>query len=217
MSEAAARSQVRFSQKEDPSDIDPLLVPIADIKTFFGVTDTALDAPLTMAAAMVSAAIRTYVGRMLTKAEYTETFEYVAEPKIERYLIEVPIHTILDPALGVVMNSQTGRVVLMAGPVAVVVYEGGYETLPADLMGVFFELVRQQMAFMGYDKIGTSQAVVAPPEKAIWVGTLKVEYAVGANSSQAKATGGGGFSADAMAPYAWILDSYRSHRRLVAT
>lgn len=217
MSEITTRSQVRFSEKTDPADMDPLLVPLADIKSFFGVTDSALDAQLTLAAAMVSAAIRTYTGRMLTHGQYTETFTDVFEPKTERYLIETPIDNYSPTNVGSLLNKNTGRIVLTGGPSHTVTYFGGYQELPRDLYGVFVELVRQQMAFMGHDTIGNSQAVVAPPEKAVWVGTLKVEYAVGANSTQAKATGGGGFSEDALAPYAWILDSYRSRTRLVAT
>jgi hypothetical protein len=216
MSESTIRSQVRYSEKIDPDPLPPL-ISVADVKAFFGVIDNVLDAPLTAASAIVSSVVRSYTGRVLTKGTYTETFRDVFEPKAERYLIETPVHDLTVPSGAALLNARTGRVLLLAGPLSSLEYEGGYDPLPADLGAVCMELVRQQMAFMGYDQIGSAGQVNAPPEKAVWIGTLKVEYAVHASSQRAKSAGVGAISADGLAPYAVILDLYRSPRAMVAT
>lgn len=216
MSEATVRSQVRFSEKTDNDPLAPL-VSVDDVKTYFGITDTALDIPLGMAVDIVSAVIRGYTGRTLSYGAYSEIFTDVFEPKIERYLIETPVE-IYDPAnIGVLLNKNTGRISLTGGPTHTILYEGGYAALPADLMAVFMELVRQQMSFMGHETIGTARPADAPKEKAIWLGSLKVEYAISATTAGAQATGMGALSAQALAPYAPILDQYKSYRKMVAT
>jgi len=216
MSEATVHSQVRYSEKTDNDPLSPL-VTVDQIKAYFNVTDTSLDIPLGMSADIVSAVIRGYTGRTLTYGSYTEVFTDVMEPKIERYLIEVPIEDFYPANLGGLMNKNTGRAFLVAGPRAEVSYDGGYQTLPADLMAVTMELVRQQMGFMGYETIGTARPADAPKEKAVWVGSLKVEYAINATTVAAQAGGMGALSPQALAPYADILNSYMTRARLVAT
>lgn len=216
MSETTVRSQVRYSEKTD-NDTPVPLVDLATVKTYFGVTDTNLDGPLAIAIDVVSSVIRGYIGRMLTYGHYTEIFTDVFEPKTERYLIETPVENYRVTNIGSLMNKNTGRVVLTGGSLLTIEYDGGYQEIPADLKAVFMELVRQHMAFMGYEKIGTASPATAPPEKAVWVGTLKVEYAIAANSPMSRASGAGALSEDALAPYAAILDRYISHRKLVAT
>lgn len=216
MSESTVRSQVRYSEKTDVDPPVPLVI-LDDVKTYFGITDTALDGPLTIAIDVVSAVIRGYTGRTLTYGQYTEVFTDVFEPKIERYLIETPVDDYYASNVGFLMNKNTGRIALTGGPLLTIEYDGGYQEIPADLKAVFMELVRQHMAFMGYEKIGTASPATAPPEKAVWVGTLKVEYAIAANSPMSRASGAGALSEDALAPYAAILDRYISHRKLVAT
>jgi hypothetical protein len=216
MSEATAKSQVRHGEKTDNDPLAPL-VSLDEVKAYFGIMDTALDTVLTMAADIVSSVIRGYTGRTLTYGSYTEVFTDVMEPKTERYLIETPIEDFYPANLGGLMNRNTGRVYLVAGQRVDVAYDGGYQVLPPDLMAVTMELIRQQAAFMGHDNLGTAPSALAPIEKAVWLGTLKVEYAVAATSPQSKAAGAGALSADGLAPYAIILDQYRSHRKLAAT
>lgn len=217
MSEATAKSQVRASQKTNAAPPEDLLCPLSEIKIYLGVTDTALDMVLTLAASIVTDVIRDYTGRVITKGTYTEEYRDVFEPKVERYLIETPIDAIQDPTAATLLNSQTGRILLTGGPAHTVTYAGGYDPLPGGLRAVFMELVRQQMGFMGYEQVGTAPSANAPQEKAVWVGTLKVEYAVAATSAAAKAIGMGALSKDALAPYAMILDQYVARTKLVAT
>lgn len=219
MSENTVRSQVRFSEKRD-EDVPAPLFTLAEVKAYFGVVDTALDAPLTTALNIVSAVIRSYTGRTLSKGNYTEVFTDVSQPKTERYLVEIPIDIITAPegVQGVqLMNRATGRIEMISGPEVVIEYIGGYDPLPAELVGVGMELIRQQMAAMGYDTIGTGPPATAPQERAVTVGTLKVEYAISATSAQAKASGAGAMTFDALGPYSWILNGYMSYRKMVAT
>jgi hypothetical protein len=180
---------------------------------------------------MVTGVIRTYTGRHLSFADYAETYTDVVDEKLERYLIEVPVERLLPPVVRRIrgrnvvevmnnvqlMNRNTGRIVMMAGPSVTVTYKGGYSALPQDLAGVFLELVRQQMSFWGHDNLGTMQGSGVPMEKAVTIGSLRVEYAVAATTSMAKASSGGALSVDGLAPYSMILDNYRSYRRLIAT
>ena len=216
MSESTARSQVRFSEKTD-NDAPVPLVTVDEIKLFFNIQDTSLDAQLAIATEIVSAVIRGYTGRNLTYGGYTEVFTDVMEPKIERYLVETPVEDYYPTNTGSLLNRNTGRVALVAGPRVEIAYDGGYQTIPADLSAVCTELVRQQMAAWGVEELGSTRPANVPQEKAVWLGTLKVEYAVNATSAQAKASGAGGFSEAALAPYLPILERYRSHRSLVAT
>lgn len=216
MSESTVRSQVRYGEKTDNDTSSPLL-SLDDIKTFFNIQDDVLDTQLMLANDIVSSLIRAYTGRTLTYGRYTEVFTDVMEPKTERYLVETPVQDFYDTNVGGLLNKNTGRVVLVAGPRVEISYDGGYDPLPADLAAVCMELIRQQMAAWGVETLGTTRPANVPQEKAVWLGTLKVEYAVNATSTQAKASGAGGFSDAALAPYSIILDKYRSHRVLVAT
>lgn len=218
MSEVAARSQTRYSELL-PKTAPAPLKSLADMKTWFGVTDAAYDAQLTLAGDAVSQAIRNYTGRYLTLAEYTENFNYVVVDKPERYLVETPIK-MFDTVVNVgaeLLNKMTGHIFMTAGARQSIVYEGGYDPLPADLTIVFYDLVRQQMSAWGIEELGTAKPANVPQEKAVWLGTLKVEYAISAASVQAKASGAGGISDAALAPYAATLDFYRAARRLAAT
>lgn len=220
LTDVTAASQVRFSELTPKTKVEDLLIQIDVIKTFFGVKDTSLDVQLTLAAGIVTSAIRTYTGRYLSFGEYQEVFTDVSDQKPERYLIETPIRelypnvTVPSPQADL-LNANTGRIVMTAGPVVEVHYQGGYETLPADLVGVFLELIRQQMAIWGVITLGNMSSTT-PIEKSVTVGSLRVEYAVTGATPMARATAGGPLTVDGLIPYAGVLDAYVSYRRLVA-
>jgi hypothetical protein len=217
-SEQTALSQVRFSEiTSDLPDPLPPLVTLDKVKTWFGVTDSTLDQQLTVAIDIVSGVIRRYCGRTFSKANYTEVFQDVMEIKPERYLIEIPIISIADTNIASLLNRKTGRILMTGGPSLSIEYEGGYDPLPSDIVGVAMELIRQQMAAFGVTELGTNSPVVTPAERAVWVGTLKVEYAIGANSEAAKAAGAGAYADAALEPYSGVLDSYKSYRVVMAT
>lgn len=215
MYEQGSQSQIRYSEKIDPAGIPEMLVDLAGIKAYFQITGSELDYPLMAAGSTVTTVIRNYTGRTISKAEYVENFEFVNDQKPDRYLIETPVLNLVSGAT--LQNSKTGRILLTGGPLLTVTYEGGYDPIPWDLVSVYMELVRQQMSLMGHEQIGTARPADAPPERAVWVGTLKVEYAVGQTSPSVRAQGMGAITSDALAPYAEVLDSYMSHRRVAAT
>jgi hypothetical protein len=210
--EATIKSQVRFSDFD--TNVSGPLRTVEEVKAWFGITDTTHDTQLALAVDAVSAAIRGYTGRVLTSGTHTETFRDVMDIKPERYLQEIPVASVTGALL---LNKRTGRVTLTGGPELVVEYEGGYTDLPADLTVVFYELVRQQMGAWGVEQLGNAKPADDPREKAVWLGSLKVEYAISATAAQAKASGAGGISEAALAPYANVLDQYRAFRTLVAT
>lgn len=217
MSEETARSQVRFSEKIDPDDLPPELVSVDDIKTYFGITDTTLDIPLLASSAIVTAVLRSYTQRALSLGTYIETYTDVHERKPERYLIETPVQDLGPGSDGTLMNKKTGRIWMVAGQKRVVTYAGGYNPIPMDLMAVYMELIRQQMALMGHDQIGTAPPVSALTERSVTVGALRVDYAAGANSQAVTSSGRGAITKEALAPYADILLQYCARTSLVAT
>lgn len=216
-------SDTRFSQFDYTEPLPPLF-DYATVKAWFGLTADTPTVKVTAAMGAISAAIRSYTGRILTKGSFTETFEDVREETVCRYLREIPMDLTTAPKVNVglgqqdleVFNAKSGRVKLLAGPRVVVSYDAGYNPLPDDLQIVFMELLRLQMAQLGESPFGTSTAVT-PQEKAVWVGTLKVEYAVSATSDQTQATIAGGITSAALAPWSSVLDQYRSRGMLAAT
>lgn len=210
-------SDTRRSEFVTPVPLPPLF-DFAAVKDWFALPDSQPDTKLRVSMGAVSKAIRDYTGRVLTKGEFTETFVDVISEKSLRYLRETPV-VVTKPArsrTGVLstdvplLNSQTGLVRLPAGPVVQVTYTAGYDPVPEDLQIVFMELLRMQMAMLGATSFGSSSMNSGPQEKAVWVGTLKVEYAVSATTEQAKASGAGGITAAALAPWSEVLDYYRT-------
>jgi hypothetical protein len=216
-------SDTRFPQLDGPESLPPLF-DYAAVKAWFGLTEDTPNVRVTVAMNAVSTAIRNYTGRTITKGAFTETFEDVREDTTCRYLLETPLDLTVPPKVDAgmgeqdleVFNAKTGRVKIFAGPRVRVSYSAGYDPVPDDLQIVFMELLRLQMAQLGESTFGTA-TTVTPQEKAVWVGTLKVEYAVSATTEQSKAAAAGGITADALAPWASVLDMYRSRTSLVAT
>jgi hypothetical protein len=216
-------SEVRFSEFV-PFDPLPPLVDYAAVKEWYALTPATPELKVQVSMDAISAAIRDYTGRILSKGQFIETFENVREDTTCRYLREIPIDMSTPPLLNAgmgdveltVLNARSGRVQLLAGPRVRVTYTAGYATLPSNLQIVFMELLRLQMAQLGEDQFGNS-TTTSPQEKAVWVGTLKVEYAVSATSEQSKAASAGGITAAALAPWANVLDEYRALGKMVAT
>lgn len=216
-------SDTRFSEFIPPDPLPPLF-DYAAVKEWYGLTPTTPEVKVQVSMDAISKAIRDYTGRVLTHGTFQETFENVAEHTICRYLRETPIDMTTPPKLDAgmgeveltVFNARSGRVQLLAGPKVKVTYDAGYSVMPGDLHIVFMELLRLQMAQLGVEQFGNS-TTISPQEKAVWVGTLKVEYAVSATTEQSKAASAGGITAAALAPWSNVLDQYRSYGTLVAT
>lgn len=216
-------SDTRFSEFIPPDPLPPLF-DYAAVKEWYALTPATPELRVQTSMDAISKAIRDYTGRVLTKGSFEETFEDVRGDTVCRYLRETPIDMTTPPKLDagmgpvdlVVFNARSGRVQLLAGPRVKVTYDAGYAVMPSDLCIVFMELLRLQMAQLGEDQFGNS-TTISPQEKAVWVGTLKVEYAVSATTEQSKAASAGGITAAALAPWANVLDEYRSRVKLVAT
>lgn len=191
----------------------PPLVSYDEVKNWFGLTDAI---PLPQVAGVMSAIsqlIRNYTGRILTHGEYVETFQLVSDEKAARFTREFPIDR---ATIGVeVLSYEQGSIRVPPGMFSDVTYLAGYEMIPADLTFVFMELLRMQMGIMEIPGFGVT--TTAPVEKAVSVGSLKVEYAVSANTSFAKLATAGGLSAEALVPWHGTLDAYRSFRTLVSS
>ena len=213
----------RYSEFNYTEPLPPLF-DYAAVKDWFGLAEATPTKKVATAMGAVSKAIRDYTGCIITKGEFTEIFQDVCDMAAYRYLRETPVFQVPAPTMETglgpqgleVKNWRTGRVYLHSGPSVTVVYTAGYDPVPPDLEIVYMELIRMQMAQLGEPTFGTSTTVV-PQEKAVWVGTLKVEYAVSATSDATKSSTAGGISEAALAPWALVLDEYRSRVKLVAT
>jgi len=228
-----------FPDPVPPSTPLPPLMPLDTVKGLLGVPldNVTLDSQITFAMNVVSALIRGYTGRSLTKGNYTDQFhppQTWAGPRGEAEggraflsLTEYPVQSIGEVKVnGVVQTALTYRAHRAIGvmwpngiPIPAeleITYLGGFDPIPFDLQGVFLALVRKQLTGMGVD-LSTAGAPVpsVAPIKSVTVGALKVDY----NVAQAdnSSSGGGAVTSEALEEYADVLDGYLHSRRLAAT
>jgi hypothetical protein len=191
------------------------LFTFAEVKAWFGLTESVATPQTTAAMNAVSKAIRDYCGRYISLGSYTETFVDVIDEKATRHLIETPVSGTLPAGL---LNRNTGLIRLTGGPSVPVTYTGGYSPIPDDLKICFMALLQQQMALFGVDPFGNSKPVGGPQERAVTVGTLKVEYAVSNQSDAAgSATAVGAITEEALVPWDSVLGNYRAARKYAST
>lgn len=193
---------------------DEPLVSLDKVKEWFGVTESYLDVQLSLASEAVSAVIRSYTGRYLTQAEFTETWldSVPGEPLVQ--LREYPLENVLEGAT--IYRKSSGQVIREGSSVR---YTAGYANLPADLSVIVFELIRQQMYLFGHEKFGTAASAPKTP-RSVAIGNLKVDFGAPATSNTAAvnlAKGAGSLTQDALAPYEQTLNGYRSNFAMVTT
>jgi hypothetical protein len=209
----------RFSDFSVVTDPIPGLVTEQETKDWFGITyplESPMDIQLIGSIEAVSQLIRDYTGRYLSYMEFREVWRDIEDRNGDRFLRETPLDEITSINDTIILNKATSRVLIPAGPETEVLYSAGYETLPASLRMVVMELIKQQMIALGYEDFGGNASGV-PPEKAVTIGTLRVEYAVPGNLQTIRTSGAGGLSVDALSPYKGVLDPLRSRFVLVGT
>lgn len=231
---------------DPPLNLNAPLMPIETLAPLLGLAlplNPPLDSQINFAAQAVSRLIRTYCGRFLTFGPYTEDFGHPSHLHRCREggrwgfkvnLTEWPVAEITALTLNgnpytvpATLHHDLGRLWLpWEGQPAYwpmplrVEYQGGWNPLPADLAGVFLDLVRRQLAAMGVDLAasGSTTSTATAPIKAVTVGALKVEYAVNSQQASAGAIGGNSpLGAAALEAYGSTLQPYMSVRRVAAT
>lgn len=163
------------------------LITLEQIKLLLGVSDTTYDPQIQFSLDLASKLIQDYTGRELVYAQYTEKF---FRPRFVLDLGEFPAYTVESstPELPAEyeFHRSTGlirtKMSMEAMSDITIVYTAGYSDMPADLVGVVLELVRRQLAAMNVDI--PALASLSPQTKGVTVGTLKVDYAVSAMTSQ---------------------------------
>lgn len=228
-------------------DWNASLMTLEDLAPLLGLTlplTEPLASQVPFATEGVSRLIRQYVGRNLSEGSFTEFFGqpgFLVRSSeggalgVKVNLTEWPVTEItaltvngvprtfppatINHSLGTLWLPWEGQPLTQAVPIGVE-YVGGYDPLPADVKGVFLDLVRRQLAAMGANLAagGSTIPAATAPIKAVTVGALKVEYAVASQPAAAGAAGGASpFTTDAVAGYASTLDEYRSVRKVAAT
>jgi hypothetical protein len=213
------------------------MMTLAEVKALLGVPsgEEGFDVQLTFAIDVVSSMIRDYTSRYLMLDTYIDEFvgPYPANGDLligagtrlnrdglflstwEFPIREVVSFTVdgLDSLPSYRMRRDYGLILPTGygpGSTIVVEYEAGYATLPANLKSVFLDLVRRQLAALGADISTVSTSNVEPaPMRAVSIGQLRVEYAMGVTMSNVSSTVLSPMSSMVLEEYAHVFALYR--------
>jgi hypothetical protein len=163
------------------------LITLDEAKTALGISlaDTSQDAAITQQIDQVSAAINNYCDRIFVRQTYEDHFRYVCQwvapgkpIRTRQYPIPtdldgVPLLTVtedgaaIDPTMWEI-DIETGWLYRLNGSNAVaswsgnsiiVDYDGGYDTIPADLQGAALDWLKIRRAGAGRDPLLRSETI----------------------------------------------------------
>lgn len=211
----------------DTAFIVPPLVTAADFKVFMGLPSDATnyDAVLEAGIKALSEMVRTYTGRILTRAVYRERLMWssILPTDLGRsgfYTREFPIHDMVPPDDFEVVAADRGLVSFKNGPSGTapfdVEYDAGYDELPADLSSVIFLMLKDHLTSFGF-MVAPTGADTSMTPRAVAIGALRVDYAISPNSPAAMAGAYSPLTPEGFKRYAGAIDSYRSPYVLAAT
>jgi hypothetical protein len=207
-----------------------MLVSLADMKSYLGITGTDYDVFLTQQITLISEAIELYCNRKFESATYTQSYyrdEYLKEySPTSVTLYHFPISVInsiiektdnSDPGTAVNdyrLNKPTGIVFTIDGnrffnngSIVEVEYVAGYATIPATIQSVVYALVseRYNKKINGIDlDFGADVQRISIP------GTISVDFDYSLSNNDRKTPFG-----VILGSHVNVLDYYRSDRRIV--
>lgn len=193
---------------------------LAAVKDYLGVTDTTDDIRIAQIMVWVQELIDAYLGRVMVEAEHTQT---AYKPRTEYLqLRNYPVSAISSITVdgeatdvtAYYLNQDTGEMYgeFIYGDVNVIVYTGGYATLPAVVEEVYLSIVDDRYI----DYKGLSDADV---KDVTLFDFAKVSYdtvnSSGARSLSYSGVGSTGNTAAPLEEYLGMLDFYRSSNTLI--
>jgi hypothetical protein len=207
-----------------------MLVSLADMKTFLGISGNTYDAFLTLQITLVSDAIEGYCGRKFASDEYTQTFyqqdfdwKYPKTMTLFHYPV-TEIDTIVEmeeeggdetAIEDYTTHEDTGTLTKRAGlffqngKILEVVYTAGYATIPAVIQNVVYSLVQEK-----YNKKinGIDLNFGADVQRISIPGTISIDFDYSLNNNERKSHYG-----SILGSYINNLDAYRSERSVVGS
>ncbi len=200
-----------------------MLVTLAEMKTYLGLSVTTYDAFLTEQINIISAAIEGYTGRKLNSTAYVQKFYADEYDRTKKYLetFQYPLITVTYvKEAGVTVDSSEYRVQLPWGRITKpfvnffancedveISYTAGYATIPLEIKSVVYSLVEEKYnrKLSGIPlNFGQDVQRVAIP------GTISVDFDYSLNSNERKNKYG-----TILGSYLNIIDPYRSERVIV--
>jgi len=194
---------------------------LSDVKTFLGLTTTDDDTRLTLLASWTEELIHAYIGRNLNTDTYTQTlYKPVTEGiQLDNYPVDSITsitnddiaQTLTDYDLVEVIGTVYGDFVTATD--VVIVYVGGYATIPPVIVDVFYAIVEDR-----YNEYkGTSDAEV---KDVTLFDFAKVSYDSSTSSGANRSLTYSGIEAKGHIPsslqdYLGVLDMYKSNTVLL--
>lgn len=199
-----------------------MLVTLADMKTFLGITSNTYDTFLTEQISLVSEAIEAYCRRSFNVATYQQTYyksDYPPGPNILTY--HYPVKTLTSIVEdGVTLASTEYRVNKPTGIITrknycnffiadetVVTYDAGYDLLPEPIKSVVYSIVQER-----YNKktIGIDLNFGSDVQRISIPGAISIDYDYSLNANE-RANAFGAI----LGTQINVLDYYRSSRAIV--
>lgn len=210
-----------------PTVVPPSFMSVADIKQQLGLPaapDPALDQRLDRISKALTAHIRGYCGRQLSYWFHRETFYRNDQPSL--WLREWPVESVFNIELDgtaidvspILVHHEAGRVRLDCSAwhrrEIAVDYVSGYEPIPADLVEVFLAAIEARHADGAGSGLGGGTGTGGQISRMTIVDTMSIAYDTsgdGDTTSASKAAALG-----ELAPWANVLDRYRTHFAMLA-
>ncbi len=206
-----------------------MLVTLAELKTYLGITDSSQDDWLTQQEALISETVEGYCGRKFLQDEYIQTFyadenrEFREAPQILQ-LFHYPIIAVSEILLGttditadVRVHKPTGDikyvedVFFKADSDVVVTYEAGYPqaSIPGPVKSVVMSLIQERYS---KKQSGVSLNFGSDVQSISIPGTISVAFDYSLQSNERSVAFG-----TILGSYVNILDSYRSERVIIGS
>lgn len=199
-----------------------MLVSLADMKAYLGITDNSQDAFLTQQLTYISDVIEQYCGRKFLQATYTQTFyfdDFLIYPKeLELFMFPLVSVTSVEEDSEPVdeYRSQLSTATLVrpkgwfqTGEELIVEYVAGYATTPSPVAQVVYDLVQER-----YNKqtSGIPLNFGSDVQRVSIPGTISIDFDYTLTSNE-RVNGFGSVLGKNMN----VLDNYRSERAVIGS
>jgi len=201
-----------------------MLVSLADIKAYLGITSGEYDSFLTQQEAFISEVVESYCGRKFSQATYVQTFydtdysDIQKELKMFHYPL-ISMTSVTEDAITLDtteyrVHKATGTVVkpeyfFTGTEITEFTYSAGYSTTPLIIKNVILALIQekynQKTSGVPLNFGSDVQSISIP-------GTISISYDYSLDSNQRKSAYG-----VIIGSYANSLDMFRSERRVIGS
>lgn len=199
-----------------------MLVTLAEMKTYLGLTTTDYDAFLTEQLTLFSSAIENYCGRKFNVASYVEKFYSEDFGRPQKYLetFHYPVVSVVHVKEDDVVTSDyrlhanfgrftSNTMFFLCSKIVEVSYSAGYSTIPPEIKSVVYSLVEER-----YNRktSGVALNFGQDVQRISIPGTISIDFDYTLNNNER-----GNKYGTLLGSYVNVLDSYRSGRVIVGS